>query len=71
MPPIRELRARYEAPVDRPLRDLEWYETFALFRSTAVLTRIAILQRRAGQRPRLPVADNPVLDRLRARTGSR
>ena len=66
-PSIAELRTRYEAGLGRPLQDLRWFETFALFRSAAVLTRIGILQQRAGLDPRLPLADNPVLDHLRRR----
>ena len=66
-PSLAELRDRYEAGLARPLQDLAWYETFALFRSAAILTRISILQQRAGLEPRLPLADNPVLDHLRRR----
>ena len=63
-PSIPELRARYEAGLGRPLQDLPWFETFALFRSAAILTRIGILQQRAGLTPRMPLHDNPVLDHL-------
>ena len=63
-PPIAELRARYESGLGRPLQDLPWYETFALFRSAAILTRIGILQQRAGLAPRMALHDNPVLDHL-------
>lgn len=66
-PSLAELRDRYEAGLGRPLQDLAWYETFALFRSAAILTRISLLQQRAGLEPRLPLADNPVLDHLRRR----
>jgi len=66
-PSLASLRARYEAGLGRPLQDLGWYETFALFRSAAILTRISLLQQRAGLEPRLPLADNPVLDHLRRR----
>lgn len=58
------LRARYEERVGRTLRDLDWYECFALLRSTAVLTRIAVLQARAGLTPKLDPHANPVLDHL-------
>lgn len=68
VPTIAELQERYEAGVGRPLQDLVWYETFALFRSAAILTRIGILQQRAGLEPRLPLAGNPVLDHLTRRT---
>jgi aminoglycoside phosphotransferase (APT) family kinase protein len=63
-PQIAELRARYESGLGRPLQDLPWFETFALFRSAAILTRIGIVQQRAGLTPRLPLHDNPVLDHL-------
>jgi aminoglycoside phosphotransferase (APT) family kinase protein len=66
-PPIDELRARYEARAGRTLVDLDWYEVFALFRSAAILTRIGILQQRAGAPTRMPVDDNPVLDHLARR----
>jgi len=66
-PALADLRSRYEAGLDRPLQDLSWYETFALLRSAAILTRISILQQRAGLDPLLPLADNPVLDHLRRR----
>ena len=66
-PTIVELRDRYESGLGRRLQDLGWFETFALFRSAAILTRIGILQQRAGQTPRLPLHDNPVLDHLTRR----
>jgi aminoglycoside phosphotransferase (APT) family kinase protein len=64
-----EVPARYEPLLGRPLRDLEWYRTFALVRSAAVLVRIGSLQRAAGQAPLAPGEDNPVLDLLRGRLG--
>jgi aminoglycoside phosphotransferase (APT) family kinase protein len=69
-PPLADLRARYERAVGRELQDLDWYETFALFRSAAVLTRIGVLQQRAGQPTRMPLDDNPVLDHLARRVES-
>jgi len=66
-PSLVDLRARYEAGLGRPLQDLDWYLTFALFRSAAILTRIGILQQRAGQSPRMPLRENPVLDHLTRR----
>lgn len=66
-PSLADLQARYESRLGRPLQDLAWYETFALFRSASILTRISLLQQRAGLEPRLPLADNPVLDHLRRR----
>jgi aminoglycoside phosphotransferase (APT) family kinase protein len=68
-PPIAVLQARYEASSGRPLQDLAWFETFALLRSAAVLTRIGRLQQRAGVRLRMPLDDNPVLDHLARRIG--
>lgn len=66
-PTIAALQARYEAGSGRPLQDLTWFETFALLRSAAVLTRIGRLQQRAGVRLRMPLDDNPVLDHLARR----
>jgi aminoglycoside phosphotransferase (APT) family kinase protein len=66
-PPRDEAVAHYEAHLGRPVRDLDWYEIFALVRSTAIMTRIALLHLRAGRTPVLPIADNPVLDVLRRR----
>lgn len=66
-PTHAELRARYEARVGRALVDLGWYECFALVRSAAVLTRIAVLQQRAGLAPKLDPRSNPVLDHLARR----
>jgi aminoglycoside phosphotransferase (APT) family kinase protein len=66
-PSLDDLRARYEAAVGRELRDLDWYETFALFRSAAILTRIGVLQQQAGLPTRMSLVDNPVLDHLARR----
>ncbi len=49
------------------MRDLEWYETLAMVRSTAVMTRIGYLRRDAGRAPMLPIEDNPILDLLAGR----
>jgi aminoglycoside phosphotransferase (APT) family kinase protein len=59
--------ARFEELMGRPVCDLEWYETLAMVRSTAVMTRIGILRLKAGKRPMLPIDDNPILDLLRTR----
>jgi aminoglycoside phosphotransferase (APT) family kinase protein len=59
--------AHYEAHLGRPVRNLAWYEIFALVRSTAIMTRIAVLHQKAGRAPVLPIADNPVIDVLRRR----
>ncbi len=59
--------SRMEELSGRPVRDLEWYETLAMVRSTAVMTRISILRRDAGEPPMLPIEDNPILDLLTER----
>jgi hypothetical protein len=43
---------------------MAWFEVFAMLRSTAIMTRLAVCAERAGARPMLPVADNPLLDLL-------
>ena len=48
-------------------RDLEWYETLAMVRSTAVMTRIGYLRQMAGEPLLLPIDDNPVLDLIKER----
>jgi aminoglycoside phosphotransferase (APT) family kinase protein len=60
--------ARYEDLSGTRLRDFEWYETFALVRSTAIMTRIGTLAVAAGEAPSMPVDDNPLFDMLRERT---
>ena len=59
--------ARYQARLGRPVRDLEWYETFALVRSTAIMTRVAHLHDLAGQPQLFPIRDNPLLGILQRR----
>lgn len=59
--------SRFEELSGRPVRDLEWYETLAMVRSTAVMTRISVLRRDAGEPLMLPIEDNPILDLLTAR----
>jgi aminoglycoside phosphotransferase (APT) family kinase protein len=61
---------RYQQLTGRELRDLEWYETFALLRSTAIMTRISILARDSGREPVMRIDDNPLLDLLRDRIGA-
>jgi aminoglycoside phosphotransferase (APT) family kinase protein len=56
--------AHYEARAGRSLRALEWFEVLAMVRSTAIMTRVSWLAERAGTPPMLPLADNPLLDRL-------
>lgn len=61
---------RYQQLTGRKLYDLEWYETFALLRSTAIMTRINILVRDSGREPAMAIDDNPLLDLLHARIGA-
>ncbi len=61
--------ARFEGLWGRPVRDLEWYETLAMVRSTAVMTRIGYLRQMAGASLLLPIDDNPLLDLLEERIG--
>jgi len=51
----------------RPVRDLEWYETLAMIRSAAVMTRIGYLRQETGEPLLLPIDDNPVLDLIAER----
>jgi aminoglycoside phosphotransferase (APT) family kinase protein len=59
--------AYYEAHAGRSLQDLDWFEVFAMVRSTAIMSRLNYVQERAGQPPMLPLADNPLLDILNRR----
>jgi aminoglycoside phosphotransferase (APT) family kinase protein len=58
---------RYEVGLGRPVADLEWYEIFAMVRSTAIMTRITYLNDLRGEPAMLPIADNPILDQLARR----
>jgi aminoglycoside phosphotransferase (APT) family kinase protein len=58
---------RFEELSGRPVRDFEWYETLAMVRSTAVMTRISFLRQRHGEPLMLPIEDNVVLDLLTGR----
>jgi aminoglycoside phosphotransferase (APT) family kinase protein len=62
-PTRAEARARYEDRSGRPLEHLEWYEAFALVRSTAIMAR---LQHNEGK----PVQADPLLDILEQRIAS-
>jgi aminoglycoside phosphotransferase (APT) family kinase protein len=53
--------AAVESGLGRPLRDLGWYETFALVRAGAVSTRLALLSEREGRRPLFPPGRDPTL----------
>ncbi|HVB94877.1 MAG TPA: phosphotransferase family protein [Acidimicrobiales bacterium] len=59
----------FEQRTGRPVRDLDWYETLAMVRSTAIMTRISYLRRAAGQPLLMPIEDNPLLDLVRDRLG--
>ena len=59
--------ALFEEHWGRRVRDLEWYETLAMVRSTAVMTRIGHLRQQAGQPLLLPIDDNPILDLIKER----
>jgi aminoglycoside phosphotransferase (APT) family kinase protein len=63
-PALEAARADYERRVGRSLQDMEWFEVFAMLRSTAIMTRAAIREELDGRRPMLPVDGNPVVDRL-------
>jgi hypothetical protein len=45
---------------------MEWFEVFAMLRSTAIMTRAAIREELDRRRPMLPVDANPVVDLLEA-----
>jgi aminoglycoside phosphotransferase (APT) family kinase protein len=56
-----ETVAEATAALGRPLHDLRWYEVFALMRASAISTRIAVLQARAGQAPMFGAGQDPTL----------
>lgn len=68
---LDEVVGAYEARLGRPVHDLAWYEALAALRSTGILTRIAHLNDRRGEPNFFPIADNPLVDRLRALTQGR
>ena len=68
---LDEVVGAYEARLGRPVQDLAWYEALAALRSTAILTRIAHLNDLRGEPNFFPIADNPLVDRLRALTEGR
>ena len=59
--------ARYEARVGRTVGSMDWYEIFALVRSTAVMTRVTRLSVQAGSPAFFPLDENPILDILSRR----
>jgi aminoglycoside phosphotransferase (APT) family kinase protein len=66
-PPRDETISLFEEGEGRSAQDLEWYETLAMVRSAAVMTRIGYLCLEEGEPPMLPIDDNPILDILRGR----
>jgi aminoglycoside phosphotransferase (APT) family kinase protein len=62
-----ETVARFEELSGRPMNDLAWYETFAMLRSTAILTRINVLRQDKGKALLFPFEKNPMLDLLTMR----
>ena len=62
-----ETVARFGELTGRPVHNLEWYETLAMVRSTAIMTRISVLRRDRGEPVMLPIEDNPILDLLTGR----
>lgn len=56
-----EAVAVVEGALGRELVDLDWYETFALVRASAISTRIAILFQRAGQPSMFEPGQDPTL----------
>ncbi len=63
-PELTVARADYERALGRELQHMEWFEVFAMLRSSAIMTRAAIREELDGRRPMLPVDANPVLDLL-------
>jgi aminoglycoside phosphotransferase (APT) family kinase protein len=60
--------ARYEQELGRPVRDLDWYEVFALVRSLAVSNHQARAARAAGRRAATPPDEgNPLVGLLERR----
>ena len=54
-------RQMYESRLGRPLQNMDWFEVFAMVRSTAVMTRIGLLHERAGNEGFFPIAEKPIL----------
>jgi aminoglycoside phosphotransferase (APT) family kinase protein len=60
-PSAAETRRIYETRLGRPLQNMQWFEAFAMVRSTAVMTRIGLLHERAGNEGFFPITENPIL----------
>ncbi len=68
--PDREETVRvFETASGREVGHLEWYETLAMVRSAAIMTRLGYLRSHAGLPVLLPIDDNPVLDLIEERIG--
>jgi aminoglycoside phosphotransferase (APT) family kinase protein len=52
----------FQQHLGRPVRDLAWYEIFALVRSTAILARIAVLFRVTERQSRSAIDVRPLLE---------
>lgn len=65
-PTRSETITAFEADLGRPVQDLEWFETFARLRSSAIMTRIGYRRAALSRTDPALIADNPVLDLLRA-----
>jgi aminoglycoside phosphotransferase (APT) family kinase protein len=63
-PDRRRTIERYEEGLGRAVRDIEWYETFALVRSGAIMVRVASLLARSGISASW-LKGNPTIARLR------
>jgi aminoglycoside phosphotransferase (APT) family kinase protein len=61
---------RYEARLGRTVQDLDWYETLAMVRSIAIMTRVAHLRDVAGLPGLFEITDNPLLGILARRLTS-
>ena len=66
-PARADIVARFEELSGRPIMHLAWYETFAMLRSTAILTRINVLRQDMGRPLLFPFDKNPMLDLLAMR----
>lgn len=65
-----ETIARFEHNLGRSLVDFDWYETFAMFRASAISTRIALLDQANGQKSMFKIGEDPTLKAALARISS-
>jgi aminoglycoside phosphotransferase (APT) family kinase protein len=68
-PDREETVALFEGASGRAVVHFEWYETLAMVRSAAIMTRLGYLRHQAGLPVLLPLDDNPVLDLIKERIG--